>query len=77
MSNDTIDLKVKYPTSKYSPDLDCLYCRGTGEKKVHLNESEFIKEQDVLTPCICIFVEHKFANKIAPVLGKWAKEQIK
>lgn len=75
MSSDTTDLKIKYPTSKYEPDPNCKYCHGTGEKITHLQKSEFIDEQDVISPCICIFVEHEFAKKIAPIIGKWAKEQ--
>ena len=68
------DLKIKYPTSKYEPDPDCQACHGTGELLVHLSGGEFTQEQDVDTPCICIFVEHYFARKIAPVLGKWARK---
>lgn len=72
MSTDTSDLKIKYPTSKYPPDPTCPVCHGTGERKTHLSAGEFIKEQDVISPCICIFVEHSFARKLGPALGKWA-----
>ena len=74
MSSDTSDLRIKYPTSKYPPDPNCPNCHGTGERKVHLLGGEFTKEQDVISPCICIFVEHSFARKIGPVLGEWARK---
>lgn len=74
MSTDTSDLKIKYPTSKYDPDPDCPACHGTGERLVHLPGGEFTQEQDAVTPCICIFVEHGFARKMGPILGKWARK---
>ena len=70
------ELKTKYPDSHYAPDPNCKYCNGTGEKKIHIAKSEFNEEKDIISPCICIFVEHEFAIKIAPVLGNWAHEQL-
>ncbi|MEN6620362.1 MAG: hypothetical protein ABFD50_02270 [Smithella sp.] len=77
MSTDTTSLRIKYPTASYDPDPDCPYCHGIGERKVHLSAGEFIQESDVITPCICIFVEHDFAKKIGPVIGKWAGDMLR
>jgi hypothetical protein len=68
------ELRTKYPTSKYAPAKDCPYCHGKGEKTTHIQKSEFFEEQDVISPCICIYVDHDFVPKIAPVLGKLAAE---
>lgn len=77
MSSNTIDLRIKYPTASYDPDPDCPYCHGTGERIVHFYANEFTIEHDTTSPCICIFVEHKFAKKIAPIIGNWARKMLK
>lgn len=73
MTTDTTDLKIKYPTSKYQPDCNCPKCGGKGEREVRISIGEFGEEKIVTVPCICIFVEHKFAKKISPVIEKWAR----
>lgn len=76
MGTNTDDLKIKYPTSHHAPDPNCPRCHGKGERTVHIKGNEFIKEQDVISACICIFVDHKYCNMVASSLNKIAKEFI-
>ncbi len=52
------ELKIKYPLCNYAPLATCKTCGGSGEVKKHLPAGKFFQERDVITPCMCIFVEH-------------------
>lgn len=63
------ELKLKYPDIHHAPRENCKYCKGTGEKTTHLRGGEFIKEQDLISPCICTFVDHDLVDFAAKALN--------
>lgn len=66
----TDELKAKYPTSLYAPRNNCRYCGGSGEKLTRIEQSEFSEKRDVVSPCICLFVNHDLADKAQKILNE-------
>lgn len=64
------ELKAKYPDIHHAPRENCKFCHGSGEKTTHLKGGEFIAEQDIVSPCICTFVDHDIVDVAASMLNK-------
>lgn len=63
-------LKAKYPGMNHAPREGCKFCGGTGEKPNSLRPDEKMC-------CICIFVDHDFADEAASMIGNFAKRELK
>ncbi len=57
-------LKEKYPTAIHDPKKDCSRCNGEGD----------YLENDHLTPCACIYIDHDVVDILAPALEKSFRE---
>lgn len=68
------ELKAKYPDIHHAPRENCKFCHGTGEKTTHLLGGEFIAEQDIISPCICTFVDHDMVDFAANALYETVKK---
>lgn len=69
--------KQKFPNASHAPDPKCKRCKGQGFyiQKAIVNEHVSIPEHE--TCCICIFVDHDFADEAAKILSGVAKKELK
>lgn len=57
------ELKAMWPDIHHAPRENCKYCGGTGERIIHL-------EKDIVSPCICVFVDHDMVDFAAKWLNR-------
>jgi len=60
------ELKAKYPEIHHAPRENCEYCGGTGVRTTHLQKCEYF--DDIVTLCICLFVDHEYFDEIQSAL---------